>query len=206
MHRLYCCSDALRALASLCVCGPVCLHGKTWMPSVMLRAYQTLIYTSPLSKKLIHVRVPLFEDFFHHSIYILQRGLARPKFFLPGDGVIALEDSLALLSLLLLLLLLLFLIFSVLVANPKKTTLHGGQSHSWSAEHGKENKIKSLAAYPPPYPPHTARSEKINKITRRIIYRRYAGLGRSRVRTRIPSARRLGQWVWLREFLHFRLR
>ena len=88
---------------------------------------------------------------------------------------------------------------------PEKTTLHGGQSRSWSAEQGKENKIKSLAAYPPPPPtPHTARSEKINKITRRI-YRRYAG-GRSRVRTRIPSARRLGLWVWLRKILHSRLR
>ena len=36
-----------------------------------------------------------------------------------------------------LLLLLLFLTFSALVANPKKTTLHGGQSRSWSAEQGK---------------------------------------------------------------------
>ena len=35
---------------------------------------------------------------------------------------------------------------------PEKTTLHGGQSRSWSAEQGKENKIKSLAAYPPPTP------------------------------------------------------
>ena len=33
---------------------------------------------------------------------------------------------------------------------PENTTLHGGQSRSWSAEQGKENKIKSLAAYPPP--------------------------------------------------------
>ena len=87
---------------------------------------------------------------------------------------------------------------------PEKTTLHGGQSRSWSAEQGKENKRKSLAAYPPPPTPHTARSEKINKITRRI-YRRYAG-GRSRVRTRIPSARRLGLWVRLRKILHSRLR
>ena len=86
---------------------------------------------------------------------------------------------------------------------PEKTTLHGGQSRSWSAEQGKENKRKSLAAYPPSTP-HTARSEKINKITRRI-YRRYAG-GRSRVRTRIPSARRLCLWVWLRKTLHSRLR
>ena len=36
---------------------------------------------------------------------------------------------------------------------PVKTTLHGGQSRSWSAEQGKENKRKSLAAYPPPPPP-----------------------------------------------------
>ena len=95
----------------------------------------------------------------------------------------------------------------VLVANPKKTTLNGGQSRSWSAEQGKENKRKSLAAYPHPHPhPSTLLvRRKINKITRRI-YRRYAGLGRSRVRTRIPSARRQGQWVWLRKILHSRLR
>ena len=42
----------------------------------------------------------------------------------------------------LLLLLLLFLTFSALVANPKKTTLHGGQSRSWSAEQGKKEKEK----------------------------------------------------------------
>ena len=36
----------------------------------------------------------------------------------------------------------LFLTFSVLVANPKKTTLHGGQSRSWSAEQGKENIVQ----------------------------------------------------------------
>ena len=43
--------------------------------------------------------------------------------------------------------LLLILIFSALVANPKKTTLHGGQSRSWSAEQGEK---KGLAAPPPP--------------------------------------------------------
>ena len=31
---------------------------------------------------------------------------------------------------------LLFLTFSALVTNPKKTTLNGGQSRSWSAEQG----------------------------------------------------------------------
>ena len=66
----------------------------------------------------------------------------------------------------------------------------------------KRTKEKVWQHTPPPTP-HTARSEKINKITRRI-YRRYAG-GRSRVRTRISSARRLGLWVWLRKILHSRL-
>ena len=48
---------------------------------------------------------------------------------------------------------------------PEKTTLHGGQSRSWSAEQGKDNKRKSRAAYSPPTPTHhTARSEKINKL------------------------------------------
>ena len=43
---------------------------------------------------------------------------------------------------------------------PEKATLHGGQSRSWSAEQGEENKIRSLAAYPPPSTPHTALSEE----------------------------------------------
>ena len=51
------------------------------------------------------------------------------------------------------LLLLLFLTFSALVANPKKTTLHGGQPRSWSAEQGKKKKKKRLDAPPPPRPP-----------------------------------------------------
>ena len=37
---------------------------------------------------------------------------------------------------------------------PPKTTLHGGQSRSWFAEQGKENKIKKFgSALPPPPPP-----------------------------------------------------
>ena len=32
---------------------------------------------------------------------------------------------------------------------PEKTTLRGGRSRTWSAEQGKQNKRKSLAAYPP---------------------------------------------------------
>ena len=34
------------------------------------------------------------ESFFKKSLYVRQRGLVRPKFFLMGDGAIALEDSL----------------------------------------------------------------------------------------------------------------
>ena len=106
----------------------------------------------------------------------------------------------------------LFLTFSALVANPKKTTLHGGQSRSWSAEQGKKEKRKSLAA-PPPSPACCSFGEKKKKITRRIhMSRRYAGrrhaggLGPYRVRTRIPTTRRLGQWVSLRKILRFRVR
>ena len=115
---------------------------------------------------------------------------------------------------LLLLLLLLLLTFSALVANPKKTTLHGGQSRSWSAEQGKKRKRKSLAA-PPPSPRVllVRRKYKKTKKMRRIhMSRRYAsrrhagGLGPSRVRTRIPTTRRLGQWVLLRKILRFRVR
>ena len=39
-------------------------------------------------------------------------------------------------------LLLLFLTLRALVANPKKTTLHGGQSRSWSTEQGEKKKKK----------------------------------------------------------------
>ena len=96
---------------------------------------------------------------------------------------------------LLLLLFLLFLTFSVLVANPKKLLYTVANPARGLLNREKRTKEKVWQHTPPPTP-HTARSEKINKITRRI-YRRYAG-GRSRVRTRIPSARRLGLWVWLR--------
>ena len=112
-------------------------------------------------------------------------------------------------------LLLLFLTFSALVANPKKTTLHGGQSRSWSAKQEKKKK-KSGSAPPPPPRARAARSEKKKKrkkITRRIhMSRRYAsrryagGLGPSRIRTRIPTTRQLGKWLSLRKTLRFRVR
>ena len=86
--------------------------------------------------------------------------------------------------LLLLLLLLLFLTSSVLVANPKKTTLHGCQSRSWSAEQGKENKRKSLAAYPPPPPTLLVRRKKIKS--------RDASTGATQVLVGLASVRPLG--------------
>ena len=111
-------------------------------------------------------------------------------------------------------LLLLFLTFSALVANPKKNTLHGGQSRSWSAEQGKKRKRKKSLATPPLPPARYSFGEnKKIKITRRIhTSRRYAsrrhagGLGPSRIRTRIPTTRQLGQWVSLRKTLRFRVR
>ena len=102
-----------------------------------------------------------------------------------------------------LLLLLLFLTFSVLVANSKKLLYTVANPARGLLNREKRTKEK-VWQHPPPPTPHTARSEKINKITRRI-YRRYAG-GRARVRTRIPSARRLGLWVWLPKILHSCLR
>ena len=55
----------------------------------------------------------------------------------------------------------------------EKTTLHGGQSRSWSVEQGKYNKRKSLAAYHPSPHSHTARSEKIinkNHATCKVFF------------------------------------
>ena len=44
-------------------------------------------------------------------------------------------------------------------------------------------------------------------MSRRYAGRRYVGgLGPSGVRTRIPTTRRLGQWVSLRKILRFRVR
>ena len=95
---------------------------------------------------------------------------------------------------------------------PEKNTLPGGQSRSWSAEQGKNENRKSLAAQPSPIPPpspppHCSFGENKIKITPRIyMLRRYAGLGPSRVCARIPSRRRLGQLVSLRKILRFRVR
>ena len=44
----------------------------------------------------------------------------------------------------------------------KKTTLHGGQSHSWSAEQGKKMKNKKSGSAPPPPPPRALLVRKKN--------------------------------------------
>ena len=105
---------------------------------------------------------------------------------------------------------LLFLTFSALVANPKK--LLYTVANPACGLLNREKKKKSGSA--PPTPLRAARSEKKNKkymrrihMSRRYAARRYAGgLGPSRVRTRIPPTRRLGQWVSLRKILRFRVR
>ena len=77
----------------------------------------------------------------------------------------------------------------------------------------KKKKKKSGSALPPPRALLVRRKKRRKKITRRIhMSRRYAsrryagGLGPSRIRTRIPTTRQLGQWVSLRKTLRFRVR
>ena len=71
---------------------------------------------------------------------------------------------------------------------------------------GKKKKKKYCSASPRPSPRCSFKENKV-KITRRIyIPRRYGGLGPSRVRTRIPWTRRIGQWVSLHKILRFRVR
>ena len=110
-HCLYCCCGALHALASLrSVCGPVCLHGKTWLPSSMLQACYMLVHFSHLLRNLVELLVQSIvhsiektvhsfqlsiQPFFTKSIYNPKRELARPKFFFLGDRVIALGNCLA---------------------------------------------------------------------------------------------------------------
>ena len=70
-HRLYCCSGAPRAILSLSVCGLVCLHGKTWLPSIMLQACQTLFQYFRLFFEMTHHQLNL-------SIYTASVGRPVP--------------------------------------------------------------------------------------------------------------------------------
>ena len=94
------------------------------------------------------------------------------------------------------------------VANPARGLLNREKN---------KNKKSGSAPRPPPPPPARCsfgeKKKKKKKITRRIhmsrryASRRYAGsLGPSRIRTRIPTTRQLGQWVSLRKTLRFRVR
>ena len=109
---LNCFGRALRALVSLRVCGPVCLHDKISLPRVLLQACFTLILQSHLFcylVQLIHLLIELalhtvpvtvrsIESIFKRSIYVRHHSLARPEFFFLGYRVIiAFRNSLALL-------------------------------------------------------------------------------------------------------------
>ena len=105
----------------------------------------------------------------------------------------------------------LFLTFSVLVANPKKLLYTVANPARGLLNRGKKKKKKKSGSAPPPTPPpRCSFGEKKNTrriyMSRRYAGRRYAGLGPSRARTRIPSTRRLGQWVSLPKILRFRVR
>ena len=72
------------------------------------------------------------------------------------------------------------------------------KSRSWSAEQGKKKKKSLAAPPPPPYSrPLLVRRKKKKKSRRIHMFRRYAcrryagGLGPSRIRTMIPTTRRL---------------
>ena len=70
-----------------------------------------------------------------------------------------------------------------------------------------KKEIEKIWQRTPPPPRALLVRRKQTEITPRIYMpRRYAGLGPSRVCTRIPSTRRLGQLVSLRKILRFHLR
>ena len=71
------------------------------------------------------------------------------------------------------LLLLLFLTFSVLVANPQKLLYTMANSTRGLLNRDKKNKIKSLAAYPPPAP-RCSFGENISNIAKKVTSSRWA--------------------------------
>ena len=86
--------------------------------------------------------------------------------------------------------LMLFLTFSALVASPKKTTSHGGQSRSWSVEQGKKKEKKKSGSAPPPNPSYAARSEKKKKEKKNISRGAFTCLGATQVGvTQVVSVR-----------------
>ena len=68
MHRLKCSGGALRALASLRVCLPVCLHGETWLSSDLLQACHMLVYHSHLIRNLVHFPATSIKTAVHYFL------------------------------------------------------------------------------------------------------------------------------------------
>ena len=100
-------------------------------------------------------------------------------------------------------------VFSALVANPNKLLYTVANPARGLLNREKK---KSLAAPPPArcsfgdFFIYFLITRRIH-MSRRYEGRRYAGgLGPSRVRARIPTTRRLGQWMSLRKILRFRVR
>ena len=65
--------------------------------SYLLPSRSTFHLLIEMGPHTVSVPARSIESFFKHSVYIRQRGFARPEFFLLGDETIALRDSLALL-------------------------------------------------------------------------------------------------------------
>ena len=101
---------------------------------------------------------------------------------------------------LLLLLLLLFFTFSALVANAKKLLYTVANPVRGLLNRKKKKKVWQRAPHP------LLKNQRRIHMSRHYASQRYAGLGPFRVRTRIPTTRRLGQWVSLRKILPFRVR
>ena len=103
---------------------------------------------------------------------------------------------------------LLFLTFSALVADSKKLLYTVANPARGLLNRGKKKKKKKYGSAPPPRCSFGKNKIKITRrihMSKRYASRRYAGLGPSRVRTRIPTTRRLGQWVSLRKIQRFRV-
>ena len=90
-------------------------------------------------------------------------------------------------------LLLLLFLTSAYWLPTRKTTLHGGQSRSWSAEQGKENKRKKVWQHIPPHPPYCSIGEnKLNHATHLQALRRSWSVSRPYKDTFGSSTRPMG--------------
>ena len=91
MHRLTCSTSALRALASLRVCFPACLHGETWL--LASRACSTLATSRTIVLFSSKITSNCLSHLWKTSFIIRYTSVwARPKFCFLGNGAIALGD------------------------------------------------------------------------------------------------------------------